>query len=272
MKNRKKRCLSKPCHALLCVLAMALILVLVRLLCGPSKILTEGIARRLAQRRALREPAAPTAQTDFQNWQVFAVWDGEAVQTYFSLWTRPGRRGSSYNADGEKGFRLMADPLLKEYEWCRIWSDSRDFGWGCPGYKLSGYVFEEDAFEIRECVPLAVINEDPAAASGVLTVSGRVCDDGENGSGRREYAWTTAAVREDPHFFLFELSPKRTQGDDISDRVLAAVTLGEDVNGLGTTAAAVVVWYDKDGSELYRQEFDLLKPAASAEGSEENGA
>ncbi len=56
------------------------------------------------------------------------------------------------------------------------------------------------------------------------------------------------------------------------DRVLAAFTQGEDVNGLGITAAAEVVWYDKDGSELYRQEFDLLKPAASAEGSEENGA
>lgn len=278
MKSRKRRCISKPLHVLFCVLAMVLILILVRLFCGPPKLMTERTALCLAQRRALREPDAPALQLDFQNWQVFAVWDGEAVQTYYTLWTRPGRRSYSQNDDGERGFRLMRDPLLKEYEWCQFWRDSREFGWGCPGYKLSGYVAEDGRWEIREYVPLAVINGDPDVASGVLTVSGSCTRDGETG----EYAWTAAAVREDPRVFLFQLTPGEDLTNDFASWVLSDISMGEElfsaasakegVNEPGVTALAEVVWYDEKGNELYRQEFDLLRRENAAEGSEEHGA
>lgn len=292
MRKRKKR-LSKPFHAALCLAAMVLILALVRLFCGPPRILTERTALCLAQRRALREPQEIAARADFRNWQVvavwnsgtrttkkreetgqdFAVWDEGTVQTYFANWTRPGRRGYKYNADGERGLILFRDPPLREYEWCQFWRDSRDFGWGCPGRKLSGFVLENGEWVVREYVPLAVINGDPAAASGVLTVSGSCSRDGETG----EYAWTAAASREDPRVFLFPLTPGEDLPSDLASWVLSDISMGEELLSAaavmeGVTAFAEVVWYDRDGNELYRQGFDLLRTEKETEGSENDGA
>ncbi|MBR4692067.1 MAG: hypothetical protein IKP17_04865 [Oscillospiraceae bacterium] len=294
MRKRKKR-LSRPFHAALCLAAMVLILALNRLFCGPPRILTERTALSLAQRRALREPEEIAARADFRNWQVIsvwnsgtktlkkkeetgqdcAVWDEGAVQTYFFSWTRPGRRSYRYNADGETGLRLFRDPPLREYEWCRFWRDSRDFGWGCPGKTLSGYVLEDGRWVVREYVPLAVINGDPAVSSGVLTVSGSCAWDGETGN----YAWTAAAVREDPHVFLFQLTPGEDLSSDMASWVLSDISMGEELfsaaAGKGVsdvTAFAEVVWYDRDGNELYRQGFDLLRTEKETEGSEEHGA
>ena len=267
MKKRKR--LPRLLHAVICLGLVLLGMTCIRFTCGPSNLLTEKQALRRAQRQSLREPQKAAARVERRNLQDFFVWDGAGVQSYYALWNRPGRRGYGYNAGGETGLRLMGTPLLREYSWCHLWSDSGRFGWGCPGNKLTTYEDVEGHWVQSDCLPLAVINEDPAAASGVLTVSGRTFGDGYIAFGGNEYRWTAASQRKDPHFFIFQLTGAGDESALEARWVLGAISAGEDPYGWGTTASAEVIWCDENGNELYRQQIELLD---QGEGSEEYGA
>ena len=248
---RRKR-LRKPAHIVLCLLAILLVLGFVRLSCGPVPAFSEAAALHRAQRQSIRGPVEPAACWNDRNEQLFAVWDGGEIQVYSALWRRFDRRNVNYHL-GEPA----PEPIVRVYERCILWRDSRSLGWGCPGMPVDG------------ALPLFVKNDDPAVASGFFTVRGEVNIGGWNAPIDVPYSCSAAAERSDPHFFTFWVKP---EGDpDTAQRVRNRLTnLGAEISGI--TAEAEIVWYDDSGEELYRQSFDMMEMDAQREGSEDHGA
>ena len=266
---RRRKRLPRPLHAAICLLLVLLALVFVRFTCGPSRLLTEKQALRRAQRQSLHIPREPTFRYETQNNQFFAVWDGEEIQTYVAFWTRPGRRGASYNAGGEAGFRLMRVPLIREYSWCHFLQDSGETGWGCTGDVMTYYSVVNGSWKMNASVPLVVKNDDPAVAGGVCDFCGVKGLDGEPGLGLEAFSWPRPPFLQGPNCFLFELRPAASETDRGARRVLYDVAVGEDYYGEGAEAAAVIIWCGEDGKELYRQRIELF---GHGEGSDEDGA
>lgn len=248
---RKKR-LARPVHIILCLLAILLVLGLARLFCGPVPALSAAAALQRAQRRYIRPPVEMAACWDDRNKQLFAVWDGGEIQVYSALWSRLDRKNVDYHP-GE----TAKEPVVRVYDRCIQWRDSRSLGWGCPGMPVDGEL------------PLFVKNDDPAIASGYFTVRGEVNIGGWDTPIDVPYSCSAAAERSDPHFFTFWVKP---EGDpDTAQRVLNRLTnLGAEITGI--TAEAEIVWYDGSGEELYRQSFDMMEMDTKREGSEEHGA
>jgi len=248
---RRKR-LARPVHIVLCLLAILLVLGFTRLACGPPPALSAAAALKRAQRRYIRPPVEMAACWDDRNKQLFAVWDGGEIQTYSALWDRLDRKNVDYHP-GE----TAKEPVVRVYDRCIQWRDSRSLGWGCPGMPVDGEL------------PLFVKNDDPAAVSGQFTVRGEVNIGGWNAPIDVPYSCTADAGRSDPHFFTFWIKP---EGDpDAVQRVLnRLMNLGIEVAGI--TAEAEIVWYDSSGEELYRQSFDMMEMDKQWEGSEGNGA
>lgn len=249
---RRKR-LRKPAHIVLCLLAILLVLGFVRLACGPAPALSAAAALKRAQRRYIRPPVEMAACWNDRNEQLFAVWDGGEIQTYTALWSRFDGRSVSYGLSNNAGIK----PVVRVYDYCILWRDSRSLDWGCPGMPVDGEL------------PLFVKNDDPAIASGHFTVRGEVNIGGWNAPIDVPYSCTADALRSDPHFFTFWVKP---EGDpDAVQRVLNRLTnLGIEVAGI--TAEAEIVWYDGSGEELYRQSFDMMEMDTQREGSEGYGA
>lgn len=249
---RRKR-LARPVHIVLCLLAILLVLGFTRLACGPAPALSAAAALKRAQRQNIRPPAEPSACWEEWNKQLFAVWDGGEIQTYSALWSRLDGRSISYGLSNAAGIK----PVVRVYDRCTPWRDSRSLGWGCPGMPVDGEL------------PLFVKNGDHAAASGSFTVRGEVNIGGWNAPIDVPYSCTANAGRSDPHFFTFWIKP---EGDpDAVQRVLnRLMNLGIEVAGI--TAEAEIVWYDGSGEELYRQVFDMMEMDTQGEGSERNGA
>ena len=245
---RRKRRLSRPFHGALCLLAVLLAIVLVRVLCGPGDLMSERAALRRAQRQSLRVPREATTTVNVFNQQVFAVWDGSEVQAYHAWWKRPLRRGYSYNADGERGLVLMAEPPVRDYFYCYLFRDSRDFGWGCPGAVMTGYRVRDTGWGSSYSLPLLVKNDDPAAASGTVTVRGTVRDDRYD----RPYGVTASAGRENPWFFTFLLETDWSVAAGAFHYIAGGTEDGK------CTAEAEIIWYDAGGAELYRQQIELI--------------
>lgn len=248
----KKRRLSRPVHIILCLLAILLVLGLARLSCGPVPALSAAAALKRAQRRYIRPPVEMAACWDYWNEQLFAVWDGGEIQVYSALWDRLDRKNVDYHP-GE----TAKEPVVRVYDRCIQWRDSRSLGWGCPGMPVDGEL------------PLFVKNDDPAIASGYFTVRGEVNIGGWDAPIDVPYSCSAAAERSDPHFFTFWVKP---EGDpDTVQRVLNRLTnLSAEITGI--TAEAEIVWYDGSGEELYRQCFDMMEMDTQREGSEEHGA
>ena len=248
---RKKR-LARPVHIILCLLAILLVLGLARLFCGPVPALSAAAALQRAQRQNIRPPVGSAACWDDWNKQLFAVWDAGEIQVYSALWSRLDRKNVDYHP-GE----TAKEPVVRVYDRCIQWRDSRSLGWGCPGMPVDGEL------------PLFVKNDDPAIASGYFTVRGEVNIGGWDTPIDVPYSCSAAAERSDPHFFTFWVKP---EGDpDTAQRVLNRLTnLGAEITGI--TAEAEIVWYDGSGEELYRQSFDMMEMDTKREGSEEHGA
>ena len=269
MKRRKR--LPRPLHALICLGLVLLALTLMRFVCGPSTVMTEKRALHLAQRRSLNTPRDAAATVELAHQQSFAVWDGAEFQTYAAFWTRPGRRGASYNANGETGFRLMRVPIIREYSWCHFMGDSGENGWGCTGDVMNYYSIVNGSWKLNASVPLVVKNDDPAVAGGICDFCGVKGLDGEPGLGLEAFSWPRPPWQEGNNCFLFELRPPADETDRGARRVLYDVAVGKDYYGEGAEAAAEIVWCDENGNELYRQRIELFG-AAGAEGRNEDGA
>ncbi len=228
----KRRCLPRPVHAALCVLAMALILVLVRLFCGPPGSLTaEGQLRRTA-RRNLRPNGEVIRRWQDSNHFAFAVWDGEEAQVYGLYYRFPQRS-------------------LAPYCGGQLFRDSRDDGWGCLGILMANWDTEHG--EIRPSVPVLVKNDDPAAVRGELTVTMQSWSE-LNQDYIHRYTWHASAEREDPRVFFFTLRSRQKEG---RTNVLQYL-YGDPVGDGERDSRAEVVWYDESGNELYRQSFDMM--------------
>ncbi len=255
---RRRKRLPRPLHAALCLLAVLLGLTLVRLLCGPTDLMTERQALRRAQRQSLRVPREAVDTVNVFNQQLFAVWDGSEIQAYQAWWKRPLRRGYSYNSAGERGLVLMAEPLIRDYYYCYLWRDSRDYGWGCPGTVMTGYRVHDTSWMSKYSLPLLVKNSDPAALRGEITVRGAIRDDVYD----QPFGVTADARRENPWFFTFLLETDWS----VAARAFHYIEGGTEEETC--TAEAEIVWYDADGNELYRQQIELIE----SEGREHYGA
>ena len=264
---RRRKRLPRLLHGAFCLGAVLLALVVVRFTCGPTRLLTEKAALRRAQRQSLHIPREPVYKIDVTGSQFFAVWDGEKLYTYTAQWVRPGRKGYSYNANGETGFRLMRSPLIREYAWFYFWNDSAEYGWGCPGVPMSAYTTANGMTKLVSVLPLLVLNDDPAVTGGVCDLHGIKGADRETGLGGVEYSWPWAGRRTSPFGVCFEIQTPIAEADDAARAVLSAVSVG-DWGYRSATAAAEIHWCDENGKELYQQEIELIE----GEGSEEHGA
>ena len=249
----RRKCLPRPLHAALCLLAIPLVLGLTRLFCGPAPALSAAAALHRAQRKYIREPVEPAACWEERNEQLFAVWDGGEIQVYSARWSRLDRRSISYGLSNDAGIK----PVVRVYDRCTPWRDSRSLGWGSPGMPVEG------------SLPLFVKNEDPAVASGHFTVRGEVNIGSRDDPAEAPYTCTAASRRSDPHFFTFWVRP---EGDEETALLVRnrLKNLGAEISGI--TAEAEIVWYGENGEELCRQSFDMMEMDAQAERSEGNGA
>ena len=271
MKKRKR--LPRLLHGAFCLGAVLLALVFVRFTCGPTQLLTEKAALRRAQRQSLHIPREPVYKIDVWGSQFFAVWDGQELYTYTAQWVRPFRKGYSYNANGETGFRLMRTPLIREYSWCYFWNDSGEYGWGCPGVPLYWYKTANGTTELVSVLPLLVLNDDPAVTGGVCNLHGIKGADKETGLGGAEFSWPWGGGRTSPFGVCFEIQTPIDEVDDAARAVLSDISvwkLGYVSPGYRPAeAAAEIRWHDENGKVLYRQEIELIE---KREGSEEHGA
>jgi len=248
----RKRRRTRRFHLILCALLFLLALVLFRLACGPLPAFSEAAALERAQRQHGRAPVKTAACWEDRNKQLFVVWDGGDIQVYSALWDRLDRRNIDYGVSDSAGIK----PVVRVYDRCILWRDSRTLGWGCPGMPVEG------------ALPLLVKNDDPAVTSGFFTVRGEVNIGGWNAPIEAEYSCTAETRRSDPHFFTFWIKPEGYP--KTAERVLNRLTnLGAEVPGI--TAEAEIVWYDASGNELYRQSFDMMDTDAQGEGSEVRG-
>ncbi len=271
MKKRKR--LPRLLHGAFCLGAVLLALVFVRFTCGPTQLLTEKAALRRAQRQSLHIPREPVYTREIAGSQFFAVWDGQELYTYTAQWVRPFRKGYSYNANGETGFRLMRTPLIREYSWCYFWNDSGEYGWGCPGVPISWYKTANGTTKLVSVLPLLVLNDDPAVTGGVCNLHGIKGADKETGLGGAEFSWPRGGGRTSPFGVCFEIQTPIDEADDAARAVLSDISvwkLGYVSPGYRpATAAAEIFWGDDSGNVLYRQEIELIE---QGEGSEEHGA
>ena len=265
---RRRKRLSRLLHASICLGLILLALVFVRFTCGPTRLTTEKQALRRAQRQSLHIPREPVYKCRVANSQFFAMWDGKELYTYTALWERPFRRGYSYNANGETGFRLMETPLIREYDWCHFFNDSAEYGWGCPGYPMSWYKTANGESKLVTVLPLLVINDDPAVDGGGCIVYGIKGADRETGLGGEAYSWPWQSRRTSDFGVAFEIQTPMSEADDAARRVLSGIPFGGYYNDRSSTAAAEIIWYDENGTELYRQQINLIE----REGSEHYGA
>ena len=244
----RKRRRTRRFHLILCAVLFLLAVALFRLACGPLPAFSEAAALKRAQRQHGREPVKMAACWEDRNEQLFAVWDGSDIQVYSALWHRLDRKDINYGLSNAAGSK----PVVRVYDRCILWRDSRSLGWGCPGMPVEG------------ALPLLVKNDDPAAASGFLTVQGEVNIGGWNAPIDVEYSCAADARRSDPHFFTFWITPEGKP--ETAERVLnRLMNLGAEVSGI--TAEAEIVWYDASGNELYRQSFDMMDTDTQGEGS-----
>jgi len=271
MKKRKR--LPRLLHGAFCLGAVLLALVFVRFTCGPTQLLTEKAALRRAQRQSLHIPREPVYKIDVWGSQFFAVWDGQELYTYTAQWVRPFRKGYSYNANGETGFRLMRTPLIREYSWCYFWNDSGEYGWGCPGVPLYWYKTANGTTELVSVLPLLVLNDDPAVTGGVCNLHGIKGADKETGLGGAAFSWPWGGGRTSPFGVCFEIQTPIDEVDDAARAVLSDISawkLGYVSPGYRPAeAAAEIHWHDENGKVLYRQEIELIERGLW---SEEGGA
>ncbi len=266
MKRRKR--LPRLLHGAFCLGAVLLALVFVRFTCGPTRLLTEKAALRRAQRQSLHIPREPVYKIDVWGSQFFAVWDGQELYTYTAQWVRPFRKGYSYNANGETGFRLMRTPLIREYSWFHFFNDSSEYGWGCPGVPLSWYKTANGTTKLVTVLPLLVLNDDPAVTGGVCDLHGIKGVDKETGLGGVAYSWPWGGGRTSPFGVCFEIQTPIDEVDDAARRVLHGIPFGGYYNDRSFTATAEIRWRGENGKELYRQEIELIV----GEGIEDHGA
>ena len=266
---RRRKRLPRLLHGAFCLGAVLLALVVVRFTCGPTRLLTEKAALRRAQQQSLHIPREPVYRLNVANSQFFAVWDGKELYTYRAMWERPFRKGYSYNANGETGFRLMRSPLIREYDWCYFWNDSGEYGWGCPGWPMSVYKTANGTTKLVSVLPLLVFNDDPGVTGGVCNLHGIKGADKETGLGGVEYSWPWGGRRSSPFGVCFEIQTPIAEADDAARRVLSEISFGEGYRSdLSTTATAEIFWGDDNGNVLYRQQIELIE----GEGSEDYGA
>ena len=242
----RKKSLPRPLHAALCLLATALILAAVRLLCGPPGSFTAMGQLRRAARQNLRGKGEVIRRWQDSNHFAFALWDGEEVQVY-DLYRELPRRS------------------LAPYCGGRLFRDSREEGWGCLGAMMTNW--DPEMGGQKPSVPVLVKNGDPAAARGELTVTLQSWSE-LNQAYIHRYTWHASAEREGPRVFFFTLESRQKLG-----RTNALLYLYGDPAGDGEwESAAEVLWYDENGTELYRQSFALFDAGRKVEGSEEHGA
>ncbi len=238
----RKRRLPRPLHAALCLLAVALILAALRLLCGPPGSFTAMGQLRRAARQNLRGKGEVIRRWQDSNHFAFALWDGEEVQVY-DLYRELPRRS------------------LAPYRGGRLFRDSREDGWGCLGVMMTNWNMEMGG--LKPTVPVLVKNGDPSAARGELTVTLQSWSE-LNQAYIHRYTWHASAEREDPRVFFFTLESRQKIG-----RTNALLYLYGDGEWEST---AEVLWYDENGTELYRQSFALGDTGSEREGSEKHGA
>ena len=236
---------SRPVGCLLCVCLLLVLAWLIRLVSVPPAAGVETQIRR-AERRCLRPPGELAEIYDEGSYYPYAVTkrDGE-LYTYFL--TPQALEG--------KG--------RKRCTGANCWRDSAgDQAWGCSIGPFYQFELTGGSTTQVQWMYVLVKNSDPAVTAGRLTI--------ETGLGAGEEAhtrtWTARAERRDPDYLSFRLE---LRGGRDSSRELFS-TLYNGVGSKETTAMAEAVFYDADGNEAGRLQFDML--THEEERSEENGA
>lgn len=246
MKRRYWR-FSRPAGCFLCLCVLLFMAWLIRLFCGPPPAGAAEQVKRL-ERRCLRPPGALVEVYREGDYYPVAVTEREGeLYTYYLFDKGPGSEGKPGYTDGS------------------VWRDTvHDLPWGCCIGPFYQYEVNKGNAVWRMWTYVLVKNTDPAVTGATITATTRIGD----GNGARSRKWTAEAVRRNPYYLAFRL--ELFGGSELARRQFSAI-----VNGLAaedTEAGAEVVFYDADGNERSRLQFDMLKKPTEEERSEDHGA
>ena len=237
---------SRPVGCLLCLCLLLILAWFIRLVSGPPAAGVETQIRR-AERRCLR-PAGELAEIYNEGqYYPYAVTkrDGE-LYTYFLA---------------PQG--LMGDKR-KRCTGAFRWQDTAgDLPWGCCIGPFYQFELVGGSNVYVQWMYVLVKNPDPAAVSGKLSIEASL------GNGDEAYTrtWTARAERRDPDYLSFRLELRG--GSERMRQLFSAIYNG--VGSTDTTATAEAVFYDADGKETGRLQFDMLMHE-DEERSEDHGA
>ncbi len=238
---------SRPVGCLLCVCLLLVLAWLIRLVGGPPAAGIETQIRR-AERRCLRPPGKLAEIYDEGQLFPFAVTkrDGELYTYYLHLYSQ-GLAGKE---------RRRCTGAFR-------WRDSaEDLPWGCSIGPFQQFELTNGSTTNVQWMYVLVKNSDPAVTAGRLSIETGL------GTGEETYTrtWTAWAERKDPDYLSFRLELRG--GSDRARQLFSALYNG--VGSKDTTAMAEAVFYDADGNEAGRLQFDML--IHEEERSEEDGA
>ena len=238
---------SRPLGCGICVLFLLLLAWFLRFTGGPPATGAEAQVK-LAERRCLRPPGELTEVVDEGVWYPFAVTkrDGELYTYYLTTQEREGR--------GRKRFTGGIP-----------WRDSvGNMPWGCCIGPFHQFELPDRGTAVMvQWTYVLVKNSDPAVTGGQISIEASL----ENGDEPYARTWTARAERTDPDYLRFRLELRG--GSKTMRQLFSAIYNGFATPG--TAAEAEVVFYDADGTETSRLQFDMLMHE-DEERSEDNGA
>ena len=274
----KRRCLSRPLHAVFCLAAMVLILGLVRIFCGPFPALSPEAALRRAERQSLLPRGEIEVRWDRLDRTHLAVRQPDGT---WRVWSACPSNTMTYVGPEMKPERIRLLRFYPKNGGCYPVGSSGEVPWKGASFFDIGWTNSGLSLHSLSEAHLLFENEDPAAVRAELSCMTVAEREGEEPSVQK---WTASAERLTPRLFDLTLSLAVSGSDDAHfqrrwDSLVTVAAGGYSPGDKGLRAEGTVIWYDADGRELYRQELDFFNADDSGqtseqitEGSDENGA
>lgn len=234
---------SRPVGCFFCVLFLLFLAWFLRLINGIPPLDAEAGLRRI-ERKHLRPPGELVEMFTGGQRDVIAVTqrNGE-IYTYFLVPKDSVQTGEPRYSDGGP------------------WRDTEtDFSWGCCTNAFYEFDVNNGSAVLKQWIYVLVKNADPAITSGSLRVVTR--------QGNNSRTWTAQAERMNPYYLAFRL--ELWGGSETAKQQFYTIYNGYSPSP-DVEAAASVVFFNVDGNEVSRQQFDMVKASWDQERSTDNG-
>ncbi len=258
----KKLRLSRPMHGALCILAMLLTILALRLFCGPPSAWSPKAALRQAERQYLLFPGEVETNWERMRYCYMAVRGRDGQLRLFQ--TQYTNDQTFVDTDQHPKKRYMVyfyDPAV-------LLPDSGDVPWDGASFSWSGFAYTNDSMHSAKETHLLMENGDQAAQRAEFHCTSVSRRDGQEPYARK---WSASAERLTPRLFDLTLTYVQDSVKWVNEASLAALAAigsgGYSYLDWQVELDGEVIWYDADGRELYRQTLDFRQEEKTEAGT-----